>query len=60
MKQLPKPQKPTAGKKFLPEPISTQEEALALEEIIEQNQQFDRDIPAIPARIEDVDNRDLP
>jgi hypothetical protein len=60
MKHQPKHQKPTARKKFLPEPISTQEEALALEEIIEQNQQFDRDMPAMPARIEDIDNRDLP
>jgi hypothetical protein len=60
MKHQPKHQKPIARKKFLPDPISTQEEALALEDIIEQNQQFDRDIPAIPASIEDVDNRDLP
>jgi len=57
MKRQPNRQKPPARKQFLPQPLSTQDEALALEDTIEQNQQFD---PGIPARIQDVDNPDPP
>lgn len=57
MKRQPKRQKPPERKQFLPQPLSTQDEAQALEETIEQNQQFD---PGIPARIQDFDNPDLP
>jgi hypothetical protein len=57
MKHRPKREKTAAQKQFLPQPLSTQDEAQALQDTIEQNQQFD---PGIPARIQDVDNPDLP
>jgi len=57
MKHQPKRQKTAAQKQFLPQPLRTQDEAQALQDTIEQNQQFD---PGIPARIQDVDNPDLP
>ena len=57
MKHQPKRQKTAAQKQFLPQPLRTQDEAQALQDTIEQNQQFD---PGIPARIQDVDNTDLP
>jgi uncharacterized protein YoaH (UPF0181 family) len=57
MKRQPKRQKPAVEKQFLPEPLSTQDEAQALAETIVQNQQFE---PGIPARVEDIDNPDLP
>jgi hypothetical protein len=60
MKRQPKQQEPPLRKKFLPEPIRTQEEALALADIIRQKQQVDQDIPEILARIQDVDNPELP
>jgi hypothetical protein len=46
------------GKQFLPQPPSTQDAAQALQEIIEQNQQFQD--AEVPAEIQDVDNPDLP
>jgi hypothetical protein len=57
MIRQPKRQKPATPKQFLPQPLNTQEEAQALEDSIEQNQQFDA---GIPAGIQDVDNPDLP
>jgi hypothetical protein len=56
MKQPTKHQAPLAHEQYLEQPLSTQDEAQALQDTIEQNEQFE---PGLPAETQGVDGPDL-